>query len=93
MNTPRVAAGAACVSTPPDDYARYGAHAECVAEFDRLRDYMREQFPPCPSCGCRTIGDADSRDCGCDAGCNDGVYPPGVNVLILQASQRPAATS
>jgi len=63
-------------------YAKFGIHAECVADFDRLREHLCEQFPPCPECGCRTSDDADGRDCGCDAGCNDGVYPPGVNVLL-----------
>ena len=71
----------------PDDYAKFGQHGECVFEFDTLREHLRSQFPPCPNCGCRTSDDADSRDCGCDAGCNDGPEAPGVNVLVSQARE------
>lgn len=69
-----------------DDYSKYGEHAGCVREFDELRDGLMAQFPPCPECGCRTPDDADAKECGCDAGCNEAVeYPPGVTVILARA--------
>lgn len=45
-------------------------------------------LPPCPACGCRTLSDPDARECGCDAGCNDGPHAPGVNALIAAERER-----
>lgn len=43
---------------------------------------LRSELPPCPSCGCALPSDPDQRECGCDAGCNDGPHAPGVNALV-----------
>jgi hypothetical protein len=46
---------------------------------------LRQALPACTACGCVTPGDPDGRECGCDAGCNDGVHPPGVNQMLAGA--------
>lgn len=46
---------------------------------------LRAMLPACPGCGCVTFDDPDRNECGCDEGCNDDVYAPGVNVLIKRA--------
>lgn len=56
---------------------------EIAADYERLIEKVRQELPPCPACGCRTTDDADGRDCGCDAGCNDGEHAPGINVLLI----------
>ncbi len=48
---------------------------------------LRAVLPACPGCGCVTPDDPDRNECGCDEGCNDDVYPPGVNVLIKRGAQ------
>jgi hypothetical protein len=47
---------------------------------------LRAVLPACPGCGCVTDDDPDRNECGCDLGCNDDVYPPGVNALIKAAA-------
>jgi transcriptional regulator with XRE-family HTH domain len=65
--------------------------AQDVAAADERWRETYLQLPPCPACGCRTEGDPDATECGCDAGCNDGPYAPGVNVLIARAAAQHSA--
>lgn len=46
---------------------------------------LRATLPACSACGCTTPDDPDANECGCDAGCNDGIYPPGINQMIAAA--------
>lgn len=62
-----------------------GVTAEDAPDWERRLAALRDELPPCPGCGCRTTADADSSECGCDEGCNDGPHAPGINVLIAQA--------
>lgn len=65
---------------------------EAAAERDRLQGHLtaaeqrieelRAEFPATPGCGCRAPNEPDQRECGCDAGCNDGENAPGVQVLM-----------
>lgn len=52
------------------------------------RQALAGVLPACPGCGCTLPADPDDRECGCDDGCNDGPYPPGVNALIAAERDR-----
>jgi hypothetical protein len=44
-----------------------------------------------PAAGTLLLAGPDATECGCDLGCNDGPYPPGVNVLVARAASRHSA--